>query len=135
MNLVRSEKVTAAVVISGLRKRETYQPHILPQSGPGSRASFAGASCAIRLKARMSKRPASVLTLNQAKEANMGKFEIFVGNDGQYYFHLKAENGLIIAASQGYTTKQSAQNGIEAIQRVASAAPVADMTLEEVISQ
>ncbi|MDZ4836804.1 MAG: YegP family protein [Candidatus Melainabacteria bacterium] len=65
----------------------------------------------------------------------MGKFEIFVGNDGQYYFHLKAENGLIIAASQGYTTKQSAQNGIEAIQRVASAAPVADMTLEEVISQ
>ena len=39
----------------------------------------------------------------------MGKFEIFEGVDGKYYFHLKAENGLIIAASQGYTTRQSAE--------------------------
>ncbi|MDZ4832818.1 MAG: YegP family protein [Candidatus Melainabacteria bacterium] len=57
----------------------------------------------------------------------MGKFEIFVGADGQFYFHLKAENGLIIAASQGYTTKQSAENGIEAIKRVASQAEVLDL--------
>ncbi|MCA9801543.1 MAG: YegP family protein [Cyanobacteria bacterium HKST-UBA02] len=54
----------------------------------------------------------------------MGKFEIFEGVDGKYYFHLKAENGLIIAASQGYTTRQSAENGIEAIKRVAKDAPV-----------
>lgn len=60
----------------------------------------------------------------------MGKFEIFLGADGQFYFHLKAENGLIIAASQGYTTKQSAQNGIEAIQRVAAQAEIVDLTLE-----
>lgn len=38
----------------------------------------------------------------------MGKFEIFEGADGKFYFHLKAENGLIIAASQGYTTLASA---------------------------
>ncbi len=56
------------------------------------------------------------------------KFEIFVGADGQFYFHLKAENGLIIAASQGYTTKQSAQNGIEAIMRVASQSEVVYLT-------
>ncbi len=59
----------------------------------------------------------------------MGKFEIFIGADGQFYFHLKAENGLIIAASQGYTTKQSAQNGIDAIKRVASESEVLDLTL------
>ncbi|NJL71711.1 MAG: DUF1508 domain-containing protein [Candidatus Competibacteraceae bacterium] len=60
----------------------------------------------------------------------MGKFEIFLGADEQFYFHLKAENGLIIAASQGYTTKQSALNGIEAIQRVAASAEIVDLTLE-----
>lgn len=65
----------------------------------------------------------------------MGKFEIFEGADGKYYFHLKAENGLIIAASQGYTTKQSAQNGIEAIQRVAASAAVDDLTQEPATAQ
>ncbi|MBZ0188446.1 MAG: YegP family protein [Candidatus Obscuribacterales bacterium] len=58
----------------------------------------------------------------------MGKFEIFVGTDEKYYFHLKAENGLIIAASQGYTTKQAAENGIEAIQRVAKDSAIEDLT-------
>ena len=58
----------------------------------------------------------------------MGKFEIFNGVDGLLYFHLKAENGEIIACSQGYTTKQSAENGIFAIKRVASQAVVSDLT-------
>lgn len=57
----------------------------------------------------------------------MGRFEIFIGADGQYYFHLKAENGQIIAASQGYTSKQSAQNGIDAIKRLALPAQVIDL--------
>ena len=65
-------------------------------------------------------------------EVIMGKFEIFIGTDDQYYFRLKAENGLTIAASQGYTSKQSAQNGIEAIQRVAASATVEDLTGENV---
>ncbi len=30
------------------------------------------------------------------------KFRIFVGKDGQYYFHLKARNGEIILQSEGY---------------------------------
>lgn len=58
----------------------------------------------------------------------MGKFEIFIGSDEKYYFHLKAENGLIIAASQGYTSKQAAENGIEAIQRVAKESLIEDLT-------
>ena len=57
----------------------------------------------------------------------MGKFEIFSGADGHFYFHLKAENGEIVAASQGYTTKQSAENGIAAIKRIAGQAEVTDL--------
>ena len=64
----------------------------------------------------------------------MGKFEIFIGTDDQYYFRLKAENNYIIAASQGYTTKQSAENGIEAIKRVAAEATVEDLTGESVMT-
>ncbi len=65
----------------------------------------------------------------------MNKFEIFVGSDSKFYFHLKAENGEIIAASQGYTTKQSAESGIDSIKRTAVEAAVCDLTLEQVQGQ
>jgi len=61
----------------------------------------------------------------------MSKFEIFVGSDDKFYFHLKAENGEIIAASQGYTSKQSAEYGIDAIKRIAGQAAVLDLTLDQ----
>eukprot|EP00746_Dinoflagellata_sp_MGD_P090241 gnl/MRDRNA2_/MRDRNA2_35619_c0_seq1.p1 gnl/MRDRNA2_/MRDRNA2_35619_c0~~gnl/MRDRNA2_/MRDRNA2_35619_c0_seq1.p1 ORF type:complete len:662 (+),score=159.68 gnl/MRDRNA2_/MRDRNA2_35619_c0_seq1:18-2003(+) len=44
-----------------------------------------------------------------------GKFELFVGKDGQFYFRLKASNGRIILASEGYTAKASALNGIRSV--------------------
>lgn len=44
-----------------------------------------------------------------------GKFEIFLGSNTQYYFRLKAPNGEIIGHSEGYTTKQSAENGIVSV--------------------
>lgn len=62
----------------------------------------------------------------------MSKFEIFVGSDEKFYFHLKAENGEIIAASQGYTSKQSAEGGIEAIKGIAAQAAVLDLTQDQV---
>jgi len=43
---------------------------------------------------------------------------------GKFRFHLKAPNGEIIAASQGYETKASAEKGIEAIK---THAPGADL--------
>jgi uncharacterized protein YegP (UPF0339 family) len=43
------------------------------------------------------------------------KFEISKDHAGKFRFHLKAPNGEIIAASQGYETKASAEKGIEAI--------------------
>jgi uncharacterized protein YegP (UPF0339 family) len=45
---------------------------------------------------------------------------------GKFRFHLKAPNGEIIAASQGYESKASAEKGIEAIKTHASGATVED---------
>jgi len=56
------------------------------------------------------------------------KFEIIKDKSGEYRFHLKAGNGEIIAASQGYKTKASALNGIESVQKNAAEATVVDLT-------
>lgn len=45
----------------------------------------------------------------------MSKFEIFKGKNNQYYFHLKAGNGEIILASEGYIQKQSCYDGIASV--------------------
>ncbi|KAB1071419.1 YegP family protein [Tamlana haliotis] len=43
-------------------------------------------------------------------------FELFQSeNNEKYYFHLKAKNGQIILASQGYADKSGAKNGIESV--------------------
>jgi uncharacterized protein YegP (UPF0339 family) len=42
----------------------------------------------------------------------------------------QAENGEIVAASQGYSTKQSAEKGIAVIKRIAAETTVADLTIE-----
>lgn len=42
-------------------------------------------------------------------------FELFKGTNGQYYFRLKAPNGEIIGHSEGYISKQSAENGIASV--------------------
>src|SRR5512140_3001530 len=43
-----------------------------------------------------------------------GKFETFVGQDGQHYFHLIAANGEKVLGSEGYTSLESAQEGVAA---------------------
>jgi uncharacterized protein YegP (UPF0339 family) len=43
-------------------------------------------------------------------------YEIFIGHDDQYYFHLTAGNSkIILKGSEGYVTKQGAENGIESV--------------------
>jgi uncharacterized protein YegP (UPF0339 family) len=54
------------------------------------------------------------------------KFEISKDHAGKFGFHLKAPNGEIIAASQGYETKASAEKGIEAVKTHAPGAAVED---------
>jgi uncharacterized protein YegP (UPF0339 family) len=59
------------------------------------------------------------------------KFEISKDKAGKFRFHLKAANGEIIAASQAYDTKASAENGIESVKTNAAAAKVVDLTERE----
>nr|WP_271211694.1 DUF1508 domain-containing protein [Rhodococcus wratislaviensis]GLK37856.1 UPF0339 protein [Rhodococcus wratislaviensis] len=56
------------------------------------------------------------------------KFELFKDTGGKFRFHPKAANGEIIAASQGYTSKAAAQNGIASIKDHAASAPTEDLT-------
>ena len=43
------------------------------------------------------------------------KFELYKDNAGEFRFRLKAGNGKNILASEGYTAKASAENGIESV--------------------
>lgn len=44
-----------------------------------------------------------------------GTFTLFTGANEKWYFNLKAPNGEIILASEGYNSKQAATNGIESV--------------------
>ena len=46
-----------------------------------------------------------------------GKFELSQSENGQYHFVLKAGNGEVILSSEHYTSKASAENGIESVQK------------------
>ena len=56
------------------------------------------------------------------------KFELSKDHAGKYRFHLKAANGEIIAASQGYETKANAEKGIDSVKTNAAGAAVVDLT-------
>jgi uncharacterized protein YegP (UPF0339 family) len=47
----------------------------------------------------------------------MGKFIITKREDGEFYFNLKAGNGLVILTSEGYSSKDECFNGIESAKR------------------
>ena len=46
-----------------------------------------------------------------------GKFEIYKDKRGEFRFRLKAGNGEIILASEGYKRKASCKNGIASVQK------------------
>jgi uncharacterized protein YegP (UPF0339 family) len=56
------------------------------------------------------------------------KFEISKDKAGKFRWHLKAANGEIIAASQAYDTRATAEKGIESVKTNAAAAKVVDLT-------
>ena len=49
--------------------------------------------------------------------ATCPKFEIYNDKAGEFRFRLKARNGEIILASEGYKTKASCENGIESVRK------------------
>ncbi|MCD5380569.1 YegP family protein [Candidatus Gracilibacteria bacterium] len=50
----------------------------------------------------------------------MGKFEIFEDKAGESRFRLKAGNGEVILASEGYSSKAGCENGIASVKKNAS---------------
>ncbi len=46
-----------------------------------------------------------------------GKFEIFKDKAGEYRFRLKASNGQIILASEGYKQRAGVMNGIRSVKK------------------
>ena len=46
-----------------------------------------------------------------------GKFEIYKDKAGEFRFRLKAGNGQVILASEGYKAKASCVNGIESVRK------------------
>ena len=46
-----------------------------------------------------------------------GKFELYTDKAGEFRFRLKAGNGEIILASEGYKQRASAENGIESVKK------------------
>jgi len=54
------------------------------------------------------------------------KFEIYTDKKGEFRFRLKATNGQVICASEGYTTKPACKNGIESVKKNAADAPITE---------
>ena len=52
------------------------------------------------------------------------KFEIYADKSGEFRFRLKAKNGEIILASEGYKTKSGCKNGINSVKKNAPEAAV-----------
>ena len=63
-------------------------------------------------------------TVEGFETAKCPKFEIYADKKVETRFRLKATNGQVIAASEGYTTKASCKNGIESVKKNAADAPV-----------
>ena len=60
-----------------------------------------------------------------------GKFEIGKDKSGKFRFHLKAANGEIIAASQGYETRKMPIKALSRSKTSVPAAKVVDLTERE----
>lgn len=58
---------------------------------------------------------ASASASQDVSAASNGKFELFKGTDGDFYFRFVAANGETVLSSEGYTTKANATNGINAV--------------------
>ena len=52
------------------------------------------------------------------------KFEVYTDKAGEFRFRLKARNGEVIAASEGYKAKAACLNGVDSVRRNAPDAAV-----------
>ena len=65
-------------------------------------------------------------TVEGYEEKKNPKFEVYEDKGGEFRFRLKATNGQVIAASEGYTAKASCMNGIESVKKNAPDAEITE---------
>ena len=63
-------------------------------------------------------------TVEDWEKTKCPKFQIYLDKAGEYRFRLLASNGQNIAASEGYSRKDSCLNGIESVRKNAPGAPL-----------
>ena len=88
------------------------------------------ASCETSIESVRRNAPIAALedqTVEGFAAAKCPKFELYTDKAGEFRFRLKATNGEIIAASEGYKAKESCKNGIASVRENA---PVAEMVEE-----
>jgi len=55
--------------------------------------------------------------VKQKEKIMNGKFELFQGQDNQFYFRVLSPTGSNLGYSEGYTAKHNAQNGINSVKK------------------
>lgn len=60
--------------------------------------------------------------------SNKNRFEIFTDVNAEFRFRLIANNGKIIAQSEGYKSKRSAKRGVKSVIKNSRTAEVVDLT-------
>ncbi len=56
-------------------------------------------------------------TVEDFEKVKNPKFEIYLDKAGECRFRLKARNGQIILASEGYSSKNGVKNGVESVRK------------------
>ena len=71
--------------------------------------------------------PVENQTVENFEQKTCPKFEVFTDKAGKARFRLKARNGEIILASQGYASSQSCLAGVESVKKNAAEANIAEI--------
>ena len=65
-------------------------------------------------------------TVENFEQKKHPKFELYADKAGEFRFRLKARNGEVILASEGYKAKASCENGIASVKKNAPEAEIAE---------
>ena len=87
-----------------------------------SRSGLRNGIASIRKNAPIA--PVEDQTTEEFEKVKNPKFEMYIDKAGEFRFRLKARNGEIILASEGYSQKAGCKNGIESVRKNAVDSPV-----------
>ena len=90
-----------------------------------SRASLENGIASVKKNAPEA--PVENQTVENFEQKTCPKFEVFTDKAGKARFRLKARNGEIILASQGYASSQSCLAGVESVKKNVAEATIAEI--------